>query len=186
MSSEISTLATPIGFGPDTPRIRFYIGNLPHYEGFAIPNPYRPLHQGEIAAIVAHTSNHWRKVFNVYAKLIWQWLHQAPALQDSLLPLRQEGITCWQDYRDARLFQANGLEALMFSKLPSAPQSNSLSVLAGKTYGLQQCPNAIALDTHFWIAPDARLVIAPYPDYRQLSNARIDTLVDHLCALTKS
>lgn len=55
----------------------------------------------EIADIADETSTHWRKIFNVYAKLLFE--------------LSPEKFTCWQDLRDSLLLQAESNHCLLFS-----------------------------------------------------------------------
>ena len=62
-----------IGFGAAKATINFYIANRPPIDDYPAMNELRGLVDGEIAHIVKHTSNHWRKVFNVYAKLLFDW-----------------------------------------------------------------------------------------------------------------
>lgn len=174
--------STLIGLGATTPKISFYIGNIPDFIGFNTPTHFRPAELSELAYIVSNTSNHWRKVFNVYAKVMWQWLNLTDP--DQVNQLEKCGVTSWQHYRDNRLFQREGNEALIFSAFDPKYSRSHLHVFAGKTYGHQQYPhNLIEVNQQFWISPSNKLIIAPYPDYRQLTNARIDFLISLLYSL---
>ena len=75
---------------------------MPHYQRLA---SMKTITQGEISRIGNETGNHWRKVFNVYAKLMFE-----------LVP---EGFSSWQALRDEQLLQKNE-HCLLFShqKLP--------------------------------------------------------------------
>lgn len=164
------------GYGTPHSLINFYIGNQPSFDGFVAPSTFRGMQAGEIAHIVANTSNHWRKAFNVYAKFMWEFICQAqPAL---LQACNQAGISTWQEYRDKKLFSDNSYESLLFSPLDrSSTAPSSVSILAGKTYGLTQVSqDLIEVNAQFWIHPYNRIIIAPYPDYRQLTNERITFL----------
>ena len=80
-----------IGLGGNTPTLFMYIANRPAGARYQSLNSYEPLLAGELSAIVANNTNHWRKAFNVYAKVLWQlnW----PTVQQ--LP-----ASSWQHYRD--------------------------------------------------------------------------------------
>lgn len=130
---------------------------------------------GELAHIVKHTSNHWRKVFNVYAKLLFDW-YQSQSRKD--LP------NTWQAYRDLALFQPHSQEALLFSPPQFDRDEHSFHIIAGKTYAANlNLPPLIWLDAYFAINKEYRLIVSPYPDYRQLSNARIARLIELMRAL---
>lgn len=159
----------PIGLGSTNSTINFYIANRPPIDGYPVMNEFRSLADGELAHIVKHTSNHWRKAFNVYAKLLFDWYS---VIERKDLP------KSWQEYRDTELFQSHSQEALLFS----APQSNNkkfaIHIIAGKTYATRlNLPPLVWLDSHFAINKEQRLIVAPYPDYRQLSNERIAQLI---------
>lgn len=160
----------PIGLGSATPEIHFYIANRPMIDHYPQLNHVQPLALGEITHIATHTSNHWRKVFNVYAKFLFDWysLHN-----------RTKMPRTWQDYRESELFQAHAREALLFSE-PDFAQSNHnhFHIIAGKTYAATlQLPPLIWLDAHFAINKMYRVIVSPYPDYRQLSNMCIAQLI---------
>lgn len=158
-----------IGLGSQTSTINFYIANRPPIDDYPTINALRGLAMGELTHIVKHTSNHWRKAFNVYAKLLFDWYQ---------LQNRQNLPETWQAYRDLELFQSHSQEALLFSS-PIFNKNNSIfHIIAGKTYANSlHLPPLIWLDTHFAINKELRLIVAPYPDYRQLSNERIARLI---------
>lgn len=167
----------PVGLGSVKPEIRFYIANRPMIDHYPKLNHVQPLATGEISHITKHTSNHWRKVFNVYAKFLFDW---------HLLQKRANMPGSWQEYRDRELFQAYSCEALLFSAPDfSRTESNHFHIIAGKTYAAAlQLPPLIWLDTHFAINKEYRLILSPYPDYRQLSNMRITQLIDIMRSFT--
>lgn len=155
---------TPIGLGSSRATVCFYIANRPPIDDYPQLDVLRPLASGELAHIVEHTSNHWRKVFNVYAKVLFDWY--GPHTAGS-----------WQEYRDQQLFQQQAQEALLFST-PPIGTGQQLHIIAGKTYAQRlDLPPLTWLDAHFAIHKAQRLIVAPYPDYRQLSNARIAQLI---------
>lgn len=159
------------GLGAETFTLAIYIANRPALDSYPQLCHLQPLAAGEIAHIVAHTSNHWRKVFNVLAKFVWE-LDQG----------RRDLSPSWQHYREQNLLQAQSREALLFSA-PDLDQPNCIHIIAGKTWAADLCERgAMAaslhwLDAHFAIDLQQRLIVCPYPDYRQLSNARISQLV---------
>lgn len=159
-----------IGLGSHHSSIKFYIANRPPIDDYPVMDELRGLAMGELTHIVKNTSNHWRKVFNVYAKLLFDWyqLQQQKNLPDT-----------WQAYRDLELFQAHSQEALLFSAPQFESDGNSIHIIAGKTYAAQLAlPPLVWLDAYFAINKEQRVIVAPYPDYRQLSNERIACLLE--------
>ncbi|HEY0894893.1 MAG TPA: hypothetical protein VGE32_17650 [Cellvibrio sp.] len=159
-----------IGIGSPDSTINFYIANRPPIDNYPGMNELRSLALGELAHIVKHTSNHWRKAFNVYAKLLFDWYQ---------LHGRKDLPSTWQAYRDLELFQAQSQEALLFSAPQLDKNNNRIHIIAGKTYAAHlDLPTLIWLDPYFAINQEFRLIVAPYPDYRQLSNERIARLIE--------
>lgn len=159
-----------IGLGSHHSSIKFYIANRPPIDDYPVVDELCGLAMGELRHIVKHTSNHWRKVFNVYAKLLFDWyqLQQLKNLPDT-----------WQAYRDLELFQAHSQEALLFSAPQFESDGNAIHIIAGKTYAAQLAlPPLVWLDAYFAINKEQRVIVAPYPDYRQLSNERIACLLE--------
>ena len=159
-----------IGLGSHHSSIKFYIANRPPIDDYPAMDELCGLAMGELTHIVKHTSNHWRKVFNVYAKLLFDWhqLQQQKNLPDT-----------WQAYRDLELFQAHSQEALLFSAPQFESDGNAIHIIAGKTYAAQLAlPPLVWLDAYFAINKEQRVIVAPYPDYRQLSNERIARLLE--------
>ena len=143
--------------------IAVYIANrppLPEFEQLSILRPIKP---GEIASIAERTGNHWRKVFNVYAKLAYQ--------------LDSQSYTSWQQLRDESLLQSGSRYALLFT--PPDLGASNIHLVAGKTYAqdLGISEQLFYADHHFARNVAQKLIQCPYFDYRQLSNQRIDTLV---------
>ena len=92
---------------------------------------------GDIDQIYRHCGNGWRKIFNVYAKLLF-------ALDKELFPYAQQASS-WQDFRDNILLQQSSNTALLFSAprldlpLPGVagqPQ-NTMHLIAGRTHAKQ-------------------------------------------------
>lgn len=160
---------TPIGLGSQTSSINFYIANRPPIDDYPAMSELRGLVLGELTHIVKHTSNHWRKAFNVYAKLLFDWYQ---------LQGRKNLPETWQAYRDVELFQSHSQEALLFSSPAFESKDKVIHIIAGKTYASSlDLPALTWLDTYFAINNEYHLIVAPYPDYRQLSNERITRLI---------
>lgn len=167
----------PIGLGSTNSNINFYIANRPPIDDYPVMNELRGLATGELAHIVKHTSNHWRKVFNVYAKLLFDWYQ---------LQQRIDLPSSWQEYRVLELFQPHSQEALLFSEPALINDANCIHIIAGKTYAANLAlPPLIWLDAHFAVNKQHRVIVAPYPDYRQLSNVRIARLIEIIDTIFK-
>lgn len=159
-----------IGLGAKNAKIHFYIANRPPFEEYSLLQCLQALKPGELDYIVAHSSNHWRKVFNVYAKLLHAW-YSSLGLKD--LP------ETWQEYRDTTLFQSHSDEALLFSPPRLSEVPAVFHIVAGKTYASRlNLPELQWHNRHFASHAHSKLIVAPYPDYRQLSNARIEELIE--------
>ncbi len=161
------------GLGCPQARIGVHIGNRPPLVPFDRPGGVLPLVPGDIAAISQAGGNGWRKVFSVYAKLIWA-LPQGWGLRPD--------AESWQAYRDRQLLQQGSDTALLFSDPVVKPQG--IQILMGKGYG-EAVAHRIGLpltwlDAHFAVSPDGRTLLCPYFDYRQLTNERIGRLVHYL------
>ncbi len=158
-----------IGFGSDDYQLAFCVANRPNLDDYPKQSQLRPLASGELDYIVRGTSNHWRKLFNVYAKFLFE--------------LRGDscGADSWQHYRDRHLLQDGSSEALLFSPPSKTPvHSSRIHIIAGKTHAANlDLPYALTwVDAHFAINVQQRVIVSPYLDYRQLSNERITRLVE--------
>ena len=161
------------GLGAANAKLRIYIANRPAIAPYDQLDVVRPMVPGEIAALVAQTSNHWRKLFNVLAKLQF-------ALGQRQTGWSEQSHASWQSLRDHELLQRPGQLQLLFS----SPESDArgLQVVCGKHYAGTLGLALDWLDAHFARALHAPLIVSPYPDYRQLTNERIERLADLLVA----
>ncbi|WP_158769601.1 hypothetical protein [Paraglaciecola sp. L1A13] len=191
------------GLGDRNARINVYIANRPNYQDFATISGLKELSDGDIEALNRHCGNGWRKVFNVYAKLLFAWRSADPKLAKEL-----PGAKClnWQTYRDNFLLQAGSQTSLLFSppifrnQFDSPDEcrlgaNNTYNIIMGRTYAksllLSTAPknataasiNLVWLDEEFAYDTVQRVVVCPYFDYRQLSNAKIIRLVEILISL---
>jgi len=164
------------GLGDQYAQFNVYIANLPEFSEYLNLEYIQPLSAGEIHAIGQACGNGWRKVFNVYAKLLF-------ALNaESIVSL--QGSHNWQYFREHVLLQNLSNTSLLFS----APQltndkdinSNIVHIIMGKTYAKSlNLPHSLTwLDHEFAIDIHSKLLVCPYFDYRQLSNIKIMRLVE--------
>lgn len=160
------------GLGEQHAKIRVYIENPPPLSKYQSLTAIKPMNSGEIYSIAQQTGNHWRKIFNVYSKLIFE--------------LSPQQFTCWQMLRDEFLLQKDSQLALIFSQ-PSLVEmttqsgnSNAIHIIMGKTYAtkLNIAQNAFWLNEYFAIHQEEQIIVCPYFDYRQLSNIKITQLVN--------
>ncbi len=165
--------ANTAGLGVVDAELVVCIANRPMIDDYPQLDHLRPLAKGEREHIVAHTSNHWRKVFNVFAKFLYE-----------LADARMASFSDWQSYRDQQLLQMDSKEALGFSSPqsflsgPSRQSGSCVYIVAGKTYAAQlNILGLVWIDAYFAVHPTEPIVVSPYFDYRQLSNARIEQLV---------
>lgn len=167
MTLAIAPLA---GFGDATATIRVYIANRPPMAEYAYLTAVQPLHSGEIELINRACGNGWRKVFNVYAKLLF-------ALDTSQFAFTQQASS-WQQYRDRHLLQAGSQTALLFSAPQLQSASSSVHIIAGRTHAKALLdaglPAQLSWLTHeFAIDNHHRVIVCPYFDYRQLNNEKL-------------
>ena len=169
-----------IGLGDVNFKLAAYIENRPAFMGLAQLQSCQPLVDGEIAAIGQACGNGWRKVFNVYAKLI-------DSLPLTAFNLGQQQ-TSWQAYRDEFLLQSGSQTALLFSPPVIDPKRQQYHLIMGRTYAKKLVNQELIsspltwLDNEFAINRHDKFIVCPYFDYRQLSNTKIT----HLSGLIQS
>jgi hypothetical protein len=173
-----------LGLGDADARFNVYIANQPDFPPLSELSAVCALADSDISDVGQHCGNGWRKVFNVYAKLVF-------AMGDNPYTPKQ-AFTSWQQYRDRELLQAHSSTSLIFSP----PQTSELlkqgsedkrkiHVVMGRTYGksLKLGEDLSWLDKEFAIDKQKRLIICPYFDYRQLSNCKIIALLELIKSL---
>lgn len=179
-----------IGIGDVACQLAVYIGNVPPVEKYQQFETLVPAAKGDLAQLVHQTGNHWRKIINIYAKLGFL--------------LNTAGYSSWQAYRDGFLLCEGSQQALLFDKQIVTDPKNCISLICGKTHAQELLDekglidggdfvdggelvdrnkfvgkSALRwIDADFAIDEGRRLIVCPYFDYRQLSNAKLDTLVD--------
>lgn len=173
-------LKTSAGFGCEQAYLKVYIDNRPpldHYQNMAA---LVPIQIGEILEIGRLTGNHWRKIFNVYAKLCFE-----------LMP---ENFNTWQNLRDQKLLQKGSDQALIFNQTGfnqyiEQGSKEDIHIIMGRTFASsliidnQFSKDLIWLNEEFAINKTFRFIVCPYFDYRQLSNLKISYLVKLITSL---
>ena len=172
------------GLGDQFAQFNVYIANRPNFSGYPTTDLINPLSAGEIRAIGQDCGNGWRKVFNVYAKLLF-------ALNiDNIVSL--QGAQSWQDFRDNVLLQKSSNTSLQFlpPQLANVTDENSnlVHIIMGKTYAKSlNLPQSLKwLDHEFAVDIHNKMLICPYFDYRQLSNIKIMRLVEMIKQLRET
>ena len=164
-----------MGLGCADARLKVYIANrppLPHYQAL---QGMQLMTTDEINNVVEQSGNHWRKIFNVYAKLLfllqpdtrferWQCLRDQALLRQPLLSVGDEQLPA---------------HALLFTPPRLQADASTIHLVMGKGYAsVLALPALEWLDGHFAWHQQSRLIVCPYFDYRQLSNARIVRLAE--------
>ncbi|PCI57368.1 MAG: hypothetical protein COB45_03925 [Gammaproteobacteria bacterium] len=170
-----------VGFGTSDYQIAVYIANRPPIYEYQQLEHLTALTTGEISYIGQHCGNGWRKVFNVYAKLLY-------ALDKQHFNFASFAPT-WQQYRDDYLLQTHSKNSLLFSAPQLTPVKNNTNqkavhIIMGKTHAKSLLSTG-ALDVELtWLNNEfainylQRVIVCPYFDYRQLSNVKIDRLAE--------
>ncbi len=176
-----------VGFGTDNYQVAVYIANRPPIYEYQQLDQLTALTTGEITNIGQQCGNGWRKVFNVYAKLLY-------ALDKEQFNFATFAPT-WQKYRDDFLLQTHSQTSLLFSapqlkqlKPLKQPKQNSnqkaVHIIMGKTHAKSLLSTGeldielIWLNNEFAINRSQRVIVCPYFDYRQLSNIKIEWLAE--------
>lgn len=177
------------GIGDLTATIQIMVAKAPPMQEFACPVGIAPLLAGQVHQIGMHCGNGWRKVFNVYSKLVF-------ALPTSWRPKSATSADAqsWQQWRDNHLLQVGSGCALLFGEATalaalSQPAGVALRLIAGRQHARALVASGALLqlewlDDEFAIDASRRTVVCPYLDYRQLSDAKIDRLMTLLSRLT--
>ncbi|KTF17005.1 DUF6942 family protein [Pseudoalteromonas sp. H105] len=179
----MTSTATNLGMGDPHFNVAVYIANPPPMPQYQTLSTLAPLIDGEIDAINQACGNGWRKVFNVYAKVLF-------ALPSEHHCFAKQAAT-WQTYRDKLLLQANSKTALLFSP-PQLTHEPTLHIIAGRTHAKSLINQGLLnitldwLDDEFAINTQHKVIVCPYFDYRQLSNIKIARLSQLVANCSKS
>lgn len=186
-------MSNRVGLGSDTARLNVYIANRPPLERYKNLGSCIPLGLGEIAHIAKETGNHWRKIFNVYAKLVYgldERIQSLPKPKRSALNLSFGSLQYerWQSYRDAALLQFGSDTALWFSPHldlnRESSQGKNIHLIMGRQYAASlDLPRMDVYDRDFAVNWEQGLIVTPYFDYRQLSNIKLEVLAGLIVGL---
>ncbi len=163
-----------IGLGCPNFTFAVYIANKPPMFEYNELNKVQPLIPDEIQSIGQACGNGWRKVFNVYAKLLF-------ALDNTYFPYSLQAQR-WQEYRDHYLLQSKTNTALLFTAPHLDANSNVIHIICGKSHAKYLLTTGalsaqlLWLDHDFAIDKVNNVIVCPYFDYRQLSNIKIERL----------
>lgn len=165
--------AAAVGFGEPQAQICVYVAKRPPMQEYAALTHIQPLSSGEITAINLACGNGWRKVFNVYAKLLF-------TLDKQQFTFQQRAAS-WQQFRDQQLLQTGSNTALLFSLPQLAANRYAIHIIAGRTHAKTLLDAGLAVQLHwlnneFALDVKQRLLVCPYFDYRQLNNEKIQRL----------
>ena len=181
-----------VGLGDTQFSVAVYVAKAPPMPFFETLECLKPVINEQINTINQHCGNGWRKVFNVYAKVLF-------ALPSEHYSFAKQAST-WQQYRDEFLLQKNSKTALLFSASnitvtctdKASNNKKQLHIIAGRTHAkslLQQGKlNAQFewLDDEFATDTANNIIVCPYFDYRQLSNIKIARLSELVAQLKNS
>ncbi len=93
--------------------IRVYIANRPPMEPYEHLENVKALTQGEIQQIAQQTGNHWRKIFNVYAKFLYSLYSSQQALAVKLHDTQRWQGCCY--FRPRYLRKMNRIFILLWA-----------------------------------------------------------------------
>ena len=172
-----------VGLGDTQFSVAVYVAKAPPMPFFETLECLETVINEQINTINQHCGNGWRKVFNVYAKVLF-------SLPSEHYSFAKQAST-WQQYRDEYLLQKNSKTALLFSApdISKASNKNQLHIIAGRTHAkdlLQQGKLHAQLDwldDEFAIDTTNNIIVCPYFDYRQLSNIKIARLSELVAQL---
>ncbi|WP_281544366.1 hypothetical protein [Grimontia sp. SpTr1] len=164
-------------FGDSSASLHVYVEKSPPCEELWGEAPesghVKALQEGDIKSLGNIGGNGWRKVFNVYAKLLFTFPESSP--------FKPSSFSSWQDFRDQALLQSQSGTSLLFGDwdVEENARQGGIHIIAGRTHALklglsEQC---VWLDNEFAKHTTLPIFICPYFDYRQLSNVKIERLV---------
>lgn len=144
-----------------------YLPHRPDMPEYAQLQHIRLLKSGDIAAIINSCGNHWRKIFVIFAKLA--------------CAIDSRGLD-WKHYMNEHLLQASGQEQLLFVSADFClddADARMIHLVSGKACAesFARLPACASISEDFSINGAGNVVITPYFDYRQLSNAKIEYLL---------
>lgn len=147
------SLSTPATFGSASPRMVLYLPHKPNAFDTLVKHP-------SVSTLLENNSNHWRKIVTLLAKIC------SPNADD------------WRRFRDSALFDDAAISISPSLSLDDGKiwhwigGKENLQRFTGLTLNADPLPDCkeVAIDQ------ERRLLITPYPDYRQLSNTVVSTI----------
>ena len=124
----------------------------------------------ELLSDIMASGNHWRKIINCAAKL--------------LFALDAKGHASWQLYRDHFLLRA-GSGQYLHAGVVNVHALAGIKIITGKQHG-QDVLGPVWQDGDFYLEAEQGIIVSPYFDYRQLSNQKILELRDIIRQLPQS
>lgn len=139
----------PDYLGARHPRLVLYLPHRPKGLARLVDDP-------TAQALTEANSNHWRKIMTLLAKVA--------------CPVADE----WRQFRDNALFRQT---ALCFA--PALTDTSGWHWIGGQDNfrrfaALEHQARPLVDSPEIRLDPERRLLLTPYPDYRQLSNARVN------------
>lgn len=170
--TSLITEFTIKGLGNANAAINVYVESTPNIDQYLKQTTCRFMDEDEINTIGQQAGNGWRKVFNVYAKFIYE------LSIEEVRPYKS-----WQLFRDKQLLQTNSSLCLWLScsakqLTNNIKKNNTIHIVMGKGYAnrLSLTEQCFWLSEDFAINNEQKLIISPYFDYRQLTNKKITFL----------
>jgi hypothetical protein len=146
--------------GSVKPNITLYLPNPPEVQSSFMPTA------PDIVQLIEDNGNHWRKILTIFAKLA--------CASDSAEAKH------WKSYRDNKLLQQR--EKICFEDVLSLADDadDGWHLVAGKASWQRlgfDCEQFTPLDPQGRAFYQQRVILTPYPDYRQFPNALIEQVV---------
>lgn len=178
--AQMSAALTNVGFGDHNANFRVYVAAPPPMPAYQHLCSIIPLQASDLHQIYLECGNGWRKIFNVYAKLLFTLPVEQFAFQSK--------AASWQQFRDEQLLQKHGNNALCFDA-PTLVHSG-FHLIAGRTLAKQLSSQGLNAELHwlnaeFAVDPTQKLLVTPFFDYRQLNNEKIAVSAKLLQLLAK-
>lgn len=171
------------GIGAKRPALILYLPHRPEAIVLSGTGEYGSVNSLGVRTFLADCDNHWRKIFNCYAKIAFA--------------LFGRDFLTWQDYRDNRLLTEQSLELMVFPDSKGSLREHTLgssriSIISGIATARK-----MSLDFETWKLLRGfylkehpknghTTILTPYFDYRQLSNQKIETLLQLLKGYLKT
>ena len=134
--------------------IILYLPNRPDLAKYKSKRILKNLKSGSIQDIIDKTSNHWRKIFSIFAKITFK--------------INYSDVIKWQDYRDKELLSQNQNEIICFTSKLLESSSNSIHIISGKENAARfklKHELFIDVDRDGLIKRYKNIYITPYFDY---------------------